>query len=95
MSKTKSRGYLTKYEDVEVDVTIYVEDVLEYINDCATENELKIISKTASEKVDPSRVPITLKTLDDVFKMELLQAAFNKYSLAELESKLGRKCDLI
>lgn len=91
----KGRGYLTKTEEVDVDVTIYIEDVLEFISDCANENELNMINRAVKKELDPSTVPSTLKTLDDVFKMELLQAAFNKYSLQQLENKLGRKCDLI
>ena len=36
-----------------------------------------------------------IKTLEDEMKIELLQAAMKKYSLVELEKKLGNKFELI
>lgn len=73
--------YKTETVDVDVDVTINVSDVIEFIEDHASDLELEQIKTALS--VEKKR------SLDDVMKDELLEVAANKFTLAELEQKLG------
>lgn len=88
----KRRGR-TMYITQDVEVEIGFDDIMDYIDDYATDDELKIIAQSLEE--DYLGVPVVkAKTLEDTLKLELLTLAFNKYSLSELEDKLGTKFEL-
>lgn len=72
--------YKSETVDVDVDVTIDVADVIEFIEDHATELELEQIREALSG---------AKRSLEDVMKDELLEVAASKFTLAELEQKLG------
>ncbi len=83
------------YKEETVDVEIDAADVIDYITDYASDNELDDIieavdsvSKTANfgERLAPSGLE---GTLVHGMKVELLQKALIKYSLPELEERLG------
>jgi hypothetical protein len=83
----------TMYVSQDVDVEIYFDDIRNYVNDYASEDELKILAKDLEKNYLGQR-NVEVKTLEDEFKLELLMLAFNKYSLSEIENKLGTKFDL-
>lgn len=72
--------YKSETVDVDVDVTIEVADVIEFIEDHATTLELEQIREALSG---------AKRSLEDVMKDELLEVAASKFTLAELEQKLG------
>jgi len=82
------------YKDVDVEVEIDLSDVLDYITDYASDDEIKQICKV----IGPFQVS-DLTELDSSYiqeeKMILLNRAMAKYTLEELEKKLGNKWDLI
>jgi hypothetical protein len=84
---------LTIYKDVAVEIEF--EDVMEYIIDYATESELDEIR----EEVKPMNSVEFDNQVDGSYireeKMILLKRAANKYTLEELEQRLGNKFDLI
>lgn len=94
--KTGRRFY--KEESVDVEIDFDVDDVIEYIEEYATEDELKDIANALTESntnavyFEDNGMEGTL--LGDM-KMELLALAFKKFSLEELEAKLGSKFDLM
>lgn len=79
--KTKTL-YAEQYVDVEYDIEF--SDLLEIIESC-DENELQKIRDIVGSDI------ITNKNLDDVQKLELLTAAFKKYSYQELLTRLDIK----
>lgn len=82
------------YKDVDVEVEIGLSDVLDYITDYASDDEIQQICKV----IGPFQVS-DLTELDSSYiqeeKMILLNRAMSKYTLEELEKKLGNKWDLI
>jgi len=74
----------TEYVDIteRVDVYIELDDVLEFISKCTPEERNEIVIHCNSDEV------LDINTLYDVQKMEMLNEAFNKYSLEELERVL-------
>ena len=100
MTKGRKRGR-TMYKDVDADIEIDYDDIIEYIDDYASEDELKNIAQAVS---DINFNLATVGFFEDrgmdgglvrQEKLELLSAAFHKFSLEELEQKLGTKFDLI
>jgi hypothetical protein len=84
---------LTIYKDVAVEIEF--EDVIEYITDYATESELDDIReeiKLADSVEFDNRIDGSYVREE---KMILLTRAANKYTLEELEQRLGNKFDLI
>ncbi len=85
--------------EVDVDVEITVDEVIEFIEDYADKNDLEMIKTAMRNASFPVSDQITFKSLDGIFirneKLQLLSRAFSKYSLEELEQKLGNKFDLI
>lgn len=84
---------MTVYKEVGVDIEF--EDVMDYIADYATKSELDEIREEVS-----TAEPNTLdRGLDGSYirneKMTLLNLAINKYTLEELEQRLGNKFDLM
>jgi hypothetical protein len=84
------------YVDKEIEIDI--DDVFEYISSYATDSQLKDILSEIETRVS---VPL-LKNLNDLEgsyireeKQILLNLAAKKYSLEELEKRLGNKFDLI
>ena len=83
----------------ECDVEINVDSVVDFIKDYADTDDLEII-KTAMRNVSfPVNEYVTFKSTDGTYikdeKLQLLSSAFKKYSLEELENRLGTKFDLI
>ena len=83
----------------ECDVEINVDSVVDFIKDYADTDDLEII-KTAMRNVSfPVNGYVTFKSTDGTYikdeKLQLLSSAFKKYSLEELENRLGTKFDLI
>lgn len=97
----KYRRNRTMYKNVDHDVEIEVDDVLEYINDYATDNDLRRISAAVNSS------GVSKLSEDGLFadrgmegtyvrgeKLELLSAVFHQFSLEELEQRLGTKFNL-
>lgn len=74
-----------KTETVDVDVTIKISDVIEFIEDHASDLELEQIRDAVFNEMSVENT----RSLDDVMKEELLEVAAKKFTLAELEQKLG------
>ncbi len=90
-------GKLTQWTEVDVDITINeVVDFIENYADSSDFEEIKVALKNASF---PSNTNNLFKSHDCGYireeKLELLSRAFSKYTLYELEEKLGNKFDLI
>lgn len=96
-----SRRGRTFYKDVDVEVEIDCGDVIEYIEDYASESELKDIKNALAASGVSSDASLFFEDrgLDGGLvrqeKLELLSAAYHKFSLQELEQKLGTKFDLL
>jgi hypothetical protein len=97
----KRRGR-TMYKEVEHDVEIEVGDVLEFIEHYADDLDLKRISQSVIKAgVDTISIGALFEdrgmegTMVRNEKLELLSAAFRKFSLEELEAKLGTKYSLL
>lgn len=91
----------TFYKDVDVEVEIDCNDVIDFIEDYASDTELEEISEALRTTLPGSEVSNLFKDrgLDGGLvrqeKLELLSAAYHKFSLQELEQKLGTKFDLL
>jgi hypothetical protein len=91
----------TFYKDVDVEVEIDCNDVIEFIEDYASDTELEEISEALGTTLPGSETSVLFKDrgLDGGLvrqeKLELLSAAYHKFSLQELEQKLGTKFDLL
>jgi hypothetical protein len=85
------------YKNADVDVEIDFDDVMEYITDYATDSEIVSIRKEIGEiEADEAGRSNTLEgSYVRGEKMTLLELAANKYTLEELEQKLGNKFDLM
>lgn len=89
------------YKEIDAEVEIYAEDVERYIRDYATDSELKEIARALSDATGTVSMKELFKDrgMDGGFirneKLELLSAAYHKFSLSELEQKLGNKFDLM
>lgn len=85
--------------EVLVDVEITVDEVVEFIEDYADRNDLEMIK--AAIKNAGWRLPNnnTFKSTDGTYikdeKLQLLSKSFSRYTLEELEQRLGNKFDLI
>jgi hypothetical protein len=88
-----------KYADVEVEIEF--DDVMEYITDHASDSEISEIIDELRDEIKSSReISTSPNGLDGSYireeKMILLNLAANKYTLEELEKRLGgTKFDLI
>ena len=90
--------HYTLYKTVDVDVEIEIYDVIEYIESCTDESDLQLIRRAvnSSSTQDTSFTNSRLEgTLNYDMKMELLANACKKFTLAELEQRLGNKFELI
>jgi hypothetical protein len=76
----------SEYQEVDVEVTIDVDDVVEYIKDYAGEHDLKEIRETLSVES-----PLPTGTLVDVMKLDLFRKVSEKYTLEQLEELLDIK----
>lgn len=89
----------TFYRDVEVEIDC--SDVIEFIEDYANDTKLEEISEALSSTSlgSDSSFLFEDRGLDGGLvrqeKLELLSAAYHKFSLQELEQKLGTKFDLL
>jgi hypothetical protein len=72
------------WHEVEVDVTIDVTDVIDFIEDYASKSDLDEISNVLN--ITP---PQMRSTVVDVMKLELIKKASVKYTLEELEELLN------
>lgn len=94
-SHKRRRGYMSLEAEATVDVG--VDEVIEFINDYASQDDLEQIHNvTRREMGDRNSIDHPFydlnprhATLEDVMKAELLNAVFKKFSLTELEEKLG------
>ena len=89
-----SRMY--KIVETDVDVEIEFEDVMEYITCHASDSEITEILEEISEPVKEKKYNSGLEgsyVIEE--KMTLLHLAAKKYTLEEIEQKLGNKFDLI
>ena len=87
----------TMYKNTDVDVEIEFDDVMEYITDYASDSEIATIRKEIGEiEADEKE---RLNTLEGSYvreeKMILFELAAKKYTLEELEQRLGNKFDLM
>lgn len=101
MTIGRKRGR-TMYKEVDAEVEIDCDDIIEYINDYASKDELVDIAKAVADSEESSLSIESLfedRGLDGGFvrreKLELLSAAYHKFSLEELEQKLGTKFNLM
>jgi hypothetical protein len=92
MKRRKIGKTMYKSEYTETEITF--DYVMEYIEDYATDNEIKEISGLIKENYNDASL-IRIDSLNDEMKYELLMAAFKRYSLDELESRLGTKFQLM
>jgi hypothetical protein len=74
----------TDWHEVEVDVTIDVTDVVDFIEDYASQSDLKEIRKCLNLES-----PLPTDTLVDTMKLDLFKKASEKYSLEQLEEMLN------
>lgn len=97
MKNLRRKVNRTLYKEVDVEVEIECDDVIEYIRDHASDAEIIDIHETLA-MVYPSVVigdPVFKYnshegTMVQSMKFELLQKAADRYSLEELEEKLGQ-----
>ena len=86
----------TMYVDKEIEIDI--DDVFEYISSYATDSQLKDILSEIETRVSVPLL-INLNDFEGSYireeKQILLNLAAKKYSLEELEKRLGNKFDLI
>lgn len=87
MKKTKITVYDNVYVDADVEIDIDIDHVKEYITECE-ESEAKEILVALNQKSLNSIIPNNTLTLDDEFKVRLMNKAMKKYSLDELEKRL-------
>jgi hypothetical protein len=85
------------YKNTEVDVEIEFDDVMEYITDYASDSEIATIRKEIGEiEADEKERSNTLEgSYVREEKMILFELAAKKYTLEELEQRLGNKFDLM
>ena len=84
----------SKTVEVDVDIEIDIDDVMEFIED-ASESDLKQVAEAVAEYVEFDEIAgFESGTLDNDEKIELLRLAAEKYTLTELEQRLGTKFDL-
>jgi len=87
-SRNKNTLYTEVYADMDFDVDVDFDDVVAYIDD--SDNNAKEIAELVSDSVESlGRLPIN--TLADEMKAKLLQRAFEKFDLGQLERRLGIK----
>lgn len=82
------------YKIIDVDIEIEFDDVMRYIVDHASDRERAIIQKEV-EIIDDSLDTGIEGSYIKEEKMILLELAAKKYTLEELEQKLGTKFDLL
>lgn len=86
------------YKDVDVEVEIEFDDVMEYITDYATTKQINLIRAEIGEilaEESNSRSNALEGSYVVSEKAILLNLAAKKYTLEELEQKLGNKFDLL
>lgn len=96
MKNLRRKVNRTFYKEVDVAVEIECDDVIEYIRDYASDDELEEIRESLAMVYPSSLADVPVFKYNDhegttvqSMKFEFLQKAANKYSLAELEEKLG------
>ncbi len=80
------------YKNVEVEICL--DDILEYISDYATARELEEIREALGQSTELFDCRLDGSYIREE-KITLLGRAANKYTLEELEKRLGNKFDLI
>jgi hypothetical protein len=79
------------YKSVDVDIDIEFDDIMEYITDHASSSEISKIRKIDAEESDNGLTGSYIREE----KITLLELAAKKYTLEELEQRLGNKFDLM
>lgn len=87
MGRRTGRMTKSSYESFDVEVTIDIDDVCEYVRDHAGPGEIKAIQSEIRGTYD--ELPPTNRTLVDDMKTQLLIKAHQAYTLEELEERLG------
>jgi hypothetical protein len=87
------RGRMYKYEEVEV--RIEVTDVIDFIESHATNDDLSRIARSMRSASVPDKYKNRIKTINDEEKWEIMLLAMDKFSLGQIESRLGSKFDLL
>lgn len=94
-----ARRYRTMTKCVEVDAEVDIEfgDIIEYVEDYADDAEKKELALALSAHINPTFYPDNGSEGGFIReqKTELLSLAALKYSLEELEARLGTKFDLL
>lgn len=90
--------HYTLYKTVDADVEIEIYDIIEYIENCTDDSDLQLI-RSAINSSSAQDAPFSNSrmegTLNYDMKMELLANACKKFTLEELEQRLGNKFELI
>ena len=83
------------YKSVDVDIDIEFDDIMEYITDHASSSEISKIRKEIGEiDAEESDNGLTGSYIREE-KITLLELAAKKYTLEELDQRLGNKFDLM
>lgn len=100
MAKGRKRGR-PMYKETDVEVEIEYDDIIEYIDDYASEDELRDIAQAVADAGVSNLATDGLfedRGMDGGYirreKLELLSQAYHKFSLSELEERLGTKFNL-
>lgn len=86
-------GRSRSYKFVDVEVEIELDDVLDFIENAASDKDLIRLRKALNHE-EPSSSGIE-GSLHEEMKRELLELACNRFTLSELERRLGTKFELI
>lgn len=86
-----ARGF-TRYVTVEVnqDVEACIDSnvIIDFLKQCNSQELQKILKDANVKQITDTPISISIVSMEDVLKMELISEAFNKYSIFELEEKL-------
>jgi hypothetical protein len=100
MAKGRKRGR-SMYKETDVEVEIGYDDIIEYIDDYASEDELLDIAQAVVDAGVSNLATDGLfedRGMDGGYirreKLELLSQVYHKFSLSELEERLGTKFNL-
>jgi hypothetical protein len=89
------------YKNIEVDIELEIDDILEYISRDLTKKEHRLIKDELINRFGDNYVEIDFSnktgegSLCHEMKLEILSLACKKFTLSELEKKLGTKFELL
>lgn len=88
MAKNNFRKWVTVDIDCEAEVQLKSGVVIDFLIQCDLFEFNEILASVKKQVNQPAIEGMTINTLSDQMKFELLINAFNKYSIFELEEKL-------